>query len=238
MNPPSSSTSSSDAALPPSTRMLIILMRIWIWVQYPAILLYLFAIQFIESHTSLFEANNCSVTLNELFSACKQTWWMVSFGLLSTMIGTQVLLWKRHFKIPSFELLQLQADRISQTRLLACILFSHGLASLVDRLIPYGSNVAQFEIYFNGIPNALTLAFGVHFFLTRKRPLLVFGLFIYMLITSFYSYFSSWREPLVILFMSYFVSLKKFETRELTILGPVIIPFIAIVLVWRAVKGA
>ncbi len=71
-----------------------------------------------------------------------------------------------------------------------------------------------------GIPNALTLAFGIHFFLTRKRPLLVFGLFLYLLITSFYSYFSSWREPLVLVLICYFVSLKKFKIRELTRLRP------------------
>jgi hypothetical protein len=219
--------------------MLIILMRMWMWKQYPAILLYLFAIQFIESHTSLFEANNYGITLNELFPGSgKQTWWMASLGLLSMMVGTQVLLQRaRTFSIPSFEHLQRQAERISQTRLLLCILSSHGLASLVDRLIPYGSSLAQFETYSTGIPNALTLAFGIHFFLTRKRPLLVFGLFLYLLVTSFYSYFSSWREPLVLVFICYFVSIKKVGTRELTRLGPILIPSLALVLIWQAVKG-
>ena len=219
--------------------MLIILMRMWMWKQHPAILLYLFTIQFIESHTSLFEANNYGITLNELFPGSgKQTWWMASFGLLSMMVGTQVLLQRaRTFSIPSFEHLQNQAQRISQIRLLSCILVSHGLASLVDRLIPYGSSLAQFETYINGIPNALTLAFGIHFFLTRKRPLLVFGLFIYLLITSFYSYFSSWREPLFLVLICYFVSLKEFKIRDLIRLSPVLIPALALVLVWQAVKG-
>lgn len=218
--------------------MLIILMRMWMWKQYPGILLYLFTIQFIESHTSLFEANNYGVTLNELFPGSgKQTWWMASFGLLSTMMGTQVLLQRaRTFSIPSFEHLQRQAERISQTRLLFCILLSHGLASLIDRLIPYGSSLAQFETYFAGIPNALTLAFGIHFFLTRKRRLLVFGLFLFLLATSFYSYFSSWRVPFILLFICYLVSLKKFEIRELTRLGPILIPALVLVLVWQAVK--
>ena len=219
--------------------ILIILMRMWMWKQHPAILLYLFTIQFIESHTSLLEANNYGITLNELFPGSgKQTWWMASFGLLSMMVGTQVLLQRtRRFKIPSFEHLQRQAESINQTRLLVCILFSHGLTSLVDRLIPYGSSLAQFETYISGIPNALTLAFGIHFFLTRKRPALVFGLFLYLLITSFYSYFSSWRAPLILVFVCYFVSLKKFQTRELRRLGPILIPALAIVLVWQAVKG-
>lgn len=219
--------------------MLIILMRMWMWKQYPAILLYLFAIQFIESHTALFEANNYGITLNELFpDSGKQTWWMASLGLLSMMIGTQVLLKSaRPFKIPSFTHLQHQAEHINQTRLLVCILLSHGVASLVDRLIPYGSSLAQFETYISGIPNALTLAFGIHFFLTRKRPLLVFVLFLYLLITSFYSYFSSWRAPLTLVFVCYFVALKKFGPRELARLGPVIIPALALVLVWQTVKG-
>ena len=219
--------------------MLIILMRLWMWKQYPAILLYLFSIQFMESHASLFEANNYGITLNELFPGSgKQTWWMASFGLLSMMVGTQILLQRaRTFSIPSFEHLQHQAERISQTRLLFCILVSHGLASLVDRLIPYGSSLAQFETYISGIPNALTFAFGIHFFLTRRRPLLVYALFLYLLITSFYSYFSSWREPLVMVLVCYFVSLKKFQTRELTRLGPIIIPALGLVLVWQAVKG-
>ena len=219
--------------------MLTILMRMWMWKQHPAILLYLFAIQFVESHTSLLEANNFGVTLNELFPGSgKQTWWMASFGLLSMMIGTQVLLQRtRSFKIPSLEHLRRQAERINQTRLLVCILSSHGLASLVDRLIPYGSSLAQFESYINGIPSALTFAFGVHFFLTRKRPLLVFGLFLYLLVTSFYSYFSSWRGPFILAFACYFVSLKKIGSRELTKLLPLVIPSLAIVLVWQTVKG-
>ena len=219
--------------------MLIILMQMWMWKQYPAILLYLFAIQLIESHASLLEANSFDVTLNELFPGSgKKTWWMASFGLLSMMMGTQVLLQRaRTFSIPSFEHLQRQAESISQTRLLFYILGSHGLVSLVNSLIPYGSSLAQFETYITGIPNALTFAFGIHFFLTRKRPLLVVGLFVYLLITSFYSYFSSWRAPLVLVFVCYFVSLKKFGTRELTRLGPVIIPALSLVLVWQAVKG-
>ena len=219
--------------------MLIILMRMWMWKQHPAILLYLFAIQFIESHASLFEANNFGITLNELFPGSgKQTWWMASFGLLSMMIGTQVLIQRaRRFKIPSFEHLQRQAEGISQTRLLACILVSHGAASLVDGVIPYGSSLAQIETYVSGIPNALTLAFGIHFFLTRKRPTLVFALFLYLLVTSFYSYFSSWREPLIFVLVCYFVSLKKFDFRGLARLAPIIIPSLALVLIWQTVKG-
>ena len=60
----------------------------------------------------------------------------------------------------------------------------------------------QFETYVSGIPNALTLAFGIHFFITRQQPLLVHHLFLYLLITSFYSYFSSWRDPFILAFVS------------------------------------
>ena len=111
-------------------------MQLWMWKQYPAILLYLFAIQLIESHTTLLEANSYGLTLNEVFpSSGKQTWWMGSFGLLSMMIGTHALLFRiRRWSIPSIEHLRSQAEKISQTRLLATIFFSHGLNILVDIL--------------------------------------------------------------------------------------------------------
>ena len=47
--------------------MILIIMRLWMWKQHPGIFLYLFLIQFIESHTAVMEANNFRLTLNEVY---------------------------------------------------------------------------------------------------------------------------------------------------------------------------
>lgn len=218
--------------------VLLLLIRLWMWKLHPGIFLYLFLIQFIESHTSLMEANSFGVTLDELFPETGQkTWWLASFGLIAAMLGARMVISRgQGNQIPSFEYLRTEANKINQLRLLSSIFLAHGLASVFDRLIPYGSSLMQFETYVNGIPNALTLAFGIHFFLTRQRPLLVTLLFLYLLSTSFYSYFSSWRDPFILAFVSYLVSLQRMGTKELLRLSPLILPAVALVLVWQTVK--
>lgn len=218
--------------------MIMIIMRLWMWKQHPGIFLYLFLIQFIESHTAVVEANSFQLTLNEVYTdSGKRTYWMASLGLLSVMLGTHFVIHRGgRNRIPSFAFLKQQAQTINQLRLLTSIFLAHGLASLVGFAIPYGSTLAQFETYINGVPNSLTLAFGIHFFLTRQRPLLVLLLFLYLLSTSFYSYFSSWRTPFILAFVCYIVSLEKFGFRELIKLSPLAIPSLALVLIWQSVK--
>lgn len=218
--------------------MILIIMRLWMWKQHPGIFLYLFLIQFIESHTAVMEANNFHLTLNEVYPGSgKQTFWMASFGLLSVMLGTHLVIHRGgRNRIPSFHYLKEQAQGINQMRLLTCIFLGHGLASLIGLVIPYGSSLAQFETYINGLPSALTIAFGIHFFLTRQRPLLVLLLFLYLLSTSFYSYFSSWRTPFILAFVCYMVSLEKIGLREIIRLSPIAIPSLALVLIWQTVK--
>lgn len=218
--------------------VLLLLIRLWMWKLHPGIFLYLFLIQFIESHTSLMEANSFGLTLDELFSGTgRQTWWMASIGLISAMLGAHLVISRGPGNLVlSIEYLRAEAQKINQLRFLTAIFVAHGLASVFDQLIPYGSSLMQFETYVNGIPNALTLAFGIHFFLTRQRPLLVTVLFLYLIATSFYSYFSSWRDPFILAFVSYLVSLPRMGSRELLRLSPLILPAVALVLIWQSVK--
>ena len=60
----------------------------------------------------------------------------------------------------------------------------------------------------------------MHFWLTRQRPWLVFAVFAYLFITSFYSYFSSWRGPLTILIVSALVNYREFKPSQILSLTP------------------
>ena len=88
--------------------MILIIMRLWMWKQHPGIFLYLFLIQFIESHTAVMEANNFRLTLNEVYPGSgEQTFWMASFGLLSVMLGTHFVIHRGgRNRVPSFAFLK------------------------------------------------------------------------------------------------------------------------------------
>lgn len=218
--------------------VLLLLLRLWLWKSHPGVFLYLFLIQLIESHVSVFEANSFEIPLNELFPGTGQkTFWLASTGLIAAMLGCKAALsFGKGTRIPTLSSLQESAQKINQSRLLIIIFLAHGLTSIVDRLIPYGSSLSQFETYINGIPTAFTLAFGIHFFLTRQRPLLASTFFLYLLGTSFYSYFSSWKDPLILVFVASLVSLTKLDSRAIARLTPLAIPAFALVLTWQSIK--
>lgn len=218
--------------------VVLICFRWFLWKEHPAILFYLLILPFIEGHTSVLHANQAGLLLDDLFPETgRTTFWLASFGFLSVMMGCQLALQRRRNQ-SSFSIAALReaALKINQTRLILAIFIAHALASALARFIPYGSSLQQFETYIYAIPDALTLAFSIHFFLTRQRPLLVFGLFLYLFLTSFYSYFSTWRMPIVIALIGYITSLKQLRLREILRLTPAAIPVLLLVLSWQAVK--
>ena len=219
--------------------ILILCLHWFLWKQQPAILLYFLILPFIEGHTSVLQANQEGLLLNELFPETgRKTFWLASMGFLSVMLGLRTAL-RRRWQETTFSIdsLRAAAEQIDQRKLILAILLAHALASALARFIPYGSSLQQFETYIYSIPDALTLAFSIHFFLTRQRPLLVLGLFLYLFATSFYSYFASWRMPIVIALIGYATSLKQFRSKELLRLAPAAIPMLLLVLTWQSVKS-
>ena len=221
-----------------SILVLVLCLHWFLWKQQPAILLYFLILPFIEGHTSVLQANQEGILLNELFPETgRKTFWLASLGFVSVILGLRTALRRRWEESTfSIETLRSAAEQIDQRKLILAILLAHALVSALARFIPYGSSLQQFETYIYSIPDALTLAFSIHFFLTRQRPLLVLGLFLYLFLTSFYSYFAHWRMPIVIALIGYATSLKQFRFKELSRLAPAAIPVLLLVLTWQAVK--
>jgi len=219
--------------------LLALILRWFWWKEYPGILLFCLLTPFIEIHTTLLEASNTGLTLDELYPGTGQrTFWMASIGLLAVLLGFRASLghiW--HDLHPTLERLQAAARSISQTKLLIATIAINTGGVLLDQVLPWGSSLQQLETYYNSISSAATLCFAMHFWLTRQRPWLVLTVFAYLLVTSFYSYFSSWRGPLTILIISVLVTYKEFKFKQILSLTPLFIPFLAFVFIWQSVKS-
>lgn len=219
--------------------LLALILRWFWWKEYPGILLFCLLTPFIEIHTTLLEANNTGLTLDELYPITGQrTFWMASIGLIAVLLGFRASL--RHVWSdlhPTLEKLQEAAQSISQTKLLIATIAINTGGILLDQALPWGSSLQQLETYYDSISSAATLCFAIHFWLTRQRPWLVFAVFAYLFITSFYSYFSSWRGPLTILIISALVNYREFKFKQILSLTPLLIPFLTFVFIWQSVKS-
>ena len=193
----------------------------------------------IEVHFSLYEANFYGQTLDELFlDTGRQTYWMASVGLLFIMLGIRWVLKRNWSRLtPSFEALQAAAQQLDQLRIFIAIIGVRFLSGILDSFIPYGSSLTQFVTYAYGIGEALACVLYLHFFLTRKRPLLFFGFFAFELITSFYSYFGSWKGPIVLLFLASLVNIKTITTKMVLQFTPLLGLLFFLLFTWQAIKG-
>ena len=222
-----------------SVFMLWLLLRLFWWQNFPPILVYGAIMPWIEVHFSLYEANFYGQTLDDLFlDTGRQTYWMASVGLLFIMLGMRWVL-KRNWSqlTPSFEALQAAAQQLDQLRIFIAIIGVRFLSGLLDSFIPYGSSLTQFVTYAYGIGEALACVLYLHFFLTRKRPLLFFGFFAFELITSFYSYFGSWKGPIVLLFLASLVNIKTITTKMVLQFTPLVGLLFFLLFTWQAIKG-
>ena len=219
-----------------SALMFWLLTRWFWWKNQPGIILYMLAFPFVEIHTTVFEANNYGLSLNELFEDTgKPTFWYSSLGLLFVSLAFKLGI--QRAQLPTSNAMREAAHQISQLKLLLVYGGSVLLTTLLDRLIPWGSGLHQLETYAHGISTALLVSLGIHYWITKKRPLLILALFIAVLITSFYSYFSGWRLPFTLFIVTALTSVSRINTRSLLRIAPVLIPMLGLVLLWQTVKG-
>ena len=219
--------------------LLALTIRWFWWERYPGILLFCLLTPFVEIHTTLLEANNYGLTLDELYHGTgQQTFWMASIGFFAVLLGFRIALQRSGNDLhPRFEELKKAARNISQSKLLIATIAINTGGVILNQAIPWGSSLQQLETYYGSISNAATLCFALHFWLTRQRPWLVLAVFAYLVITSFYSYFSSWRGPLNVLLISVLVNYKEFKFRHILSLSPLLIPLFTLVFIWQSVKS-
>lgn len=219
--------------------LLYILLRWFWWQQHPGILLYVFLLPFIEIHTTLIEANQRGLKLNELFHNTGQTtFWISSIGLLAVAAGTKTY-WKLSNR-PYFidpQKIKLTIQQTSHKRLTLLIVAAILFNQLIQRLIPIESSLRQIEVYSTGLIDILLIALAVKFTIDRKHLFSVIIIFSFLIISSFYSFFSSWKEPLFILLISSLSRLQYFNLKSALRLAPIIIPSIILVLLWQNIKS-
>ena len=219
--------------------LLLWLLRNFWWRRRPGILLFCLLIPFVEIHTTLLEANQNGLTLNELFFGTgRATLWMSSLSLLAVALGVKacwsVFQSKAHF---DFEALHQAASQLQQRRLVFALVAATLFNQALDLVIPYTSSLRQFETYALGINDALLMALAIKYMLDRKHGGMVALIFVYLIGVSFYSYFSDWKDPLSILLVASLVRIETFDLRQALRLTPIILPTILILFVWQSVKG-
>lgn len=219
--------------------LLLWLLRNFWWRRQPGILLFCLLIPFLEIHTTLLEANQNGLTLNDLFFGTGQvTFWMSSLSLLAVTLGVKAC-WSI-FRSPvhfDFETLRQAASRLHQRRLVLALAGATLLSQAVDLAIPYTSSLRQFETYALGISDALLMVVAIKYMLDRKHRGMVALIFIYLIGVSFYSFFSNWKDPLSILLVAFLVRIEVFNLRQALRLTPILLPIFLLLFVWQSVKG-
>lgn len=220
--------------------LLLLLLRWFWWSEQPGILLFCMLMPFLEIHTPLLEANQSGVTMDQLFFGTGgQTFWMSSTALLTAALGVRTI-WSLNrngrVSIP-IERLKQAADTIDQRKLILGFFAASFTSQLIDRAIPYSSGLRQLEVYANGISEVMLFVVAVKFMLDRKHVWMVVLIFSYLIAISFYSFFSTWKEPLFVLMVASLTQISIFTWKQLIRLLPILAPAIILVLIWQNVKG-
>lgn len=213
-------------------------LRLFWWQRTPGVLLFALVTPFIEAHGVILEANNFGATLNQIYPETgRDTFWASSIGYMAVMLG---FYWggRSAFNIlPSGKQIAHAASKLSFNRIFIAVVLAQFVVQVIQQIIPYGSSLRQIETYISGVSLASTLALTCHHFIRKERPWLFYAFFTYFLITSFYSYFSSWRTPIALLIIASMAAVTEFRGRQILKQAPVIAGGFMLVFVWQTVKG-
>jgi hypothetical protein len=219
--------------------LLLLLLRWFWWQTNPGIMLFCLIVPFIEIHATLIEANQAGLNLDDLFFGTGgKTFWMSTISLLSVAVGIRTIWATRSFK-PAFSLESLisAARSIQHRPLILAFIAATFLSQAIDQLIPYTSSLRQLEVYAKGISEVFLLVVAIKFMVDRKHLLTVIIIFTYLIATSFYSFFSTWKDPLTLLLVASLVRISHFGIKNIIRLSPIILPALLLVSVWQNVKG-
>ena len=219
--------------------LLMVILK-WFWRQNtPGIMLFCLVIPFLEIHTTLLEANQANLTLDELFFGTGgKTFWMSSLALLAVALGVRAIWALQSFKTNfSIEVLKSAAQNIQQRQLILAFLAATFFSQTIDQLLPYSSSLRQLEVYASSISEAFLFLLAVKFMIDRKHGWMIIIVFTYLVVVSFYSFFSSWKDPLFVLLVTALIRISSFGTREILRLSPILIPAVLLVFVWQSIKG-
>ena len=216
---------------------LVLLKWFW-WSETPAVIPFLFFLPFIEIHTTALQSAQESVSLEDIYKNGGTTFWLASLGLLFCAAGfkasTRSINWS---PLRTKTKLASDAQEISQIKLGFSVILALAFSSFIDIAIPYGSRVEQLQYFVNGISSACVFSFFLHYMANNKGHVLFWSVFSIFLVSSFYSYFSSWRTPFFLLLITSMMRYKEIRTTQLLKATPVLVPMFLLVFLWQSVKG-
>ena len=214
-------------------------LRFFWWQNISPILVVVLLFPWLEVHFNVLEANYFHVDLKDLFptKTGATTYWIASGGYLAVLVGLRMGLRKSfHALAEAMNSVKSSLENLSQHRILILIVGLHFLESVVASSLAWASVFRQLATYMSGIRIALMLTLFIHYAYTKKQGWLIWSFLLIELILSFYSYFGSWKMPVVLFVLGLGATIERIRTKEIVVFTPIIWGVFALTFVWQSVK--
>ena len=214
-------------------------LRFFWWQNISPILVVVLLFPWLEVHFNVLEANYFHVSLKELFptKTGATTYWIASGGYLAVLVGLRLGLRKSFPALAeAMNSVKSSLENLNQHRILILIVGLHFLESVVTSSLGWASVFRQLATYMSGIRIALMLTLFIHYAYTKKQGWLIWSFLLIELILSFYSYFGSWKMPVVLFVLGLGATIERIRTKEIVVFTPIILGVFALTFVWQSVK--
>ena len=162
---------------------------------FPVLLALVFP--FLEIVTSVFDAEAMGQNMNDRFYGHgREVYWISLLGLCAMFAGWRWVVGRRiQFSVQQME------HRLGGMDLQRLVLLHVGLIALdrvVDFFIPYGSSLAQITLHLGKLPLVVLYLIVWRYRVKPEQLLLVSGVVIVNVAVSFLSFFSEWKEIIIL----------------------------------------
>jgi len=212
---------------------LILLKRILTINILPIALIWLYPL--FELTMSVLDAELQGLTIAERFYGTGQrAFWHGYMGLVALYTGWW-LLWRRRSQVTvrSSEEILVQIPLKKLLFLHVALLF---ITQLIDFLIPYGSSIAQLTVHLNKLPLFVLYLAAWRYQLTRESHLFFWGIVGYNILLSLASFFSEWREFVIMFAFVGLIQASAPSLSKIRRLAVVAIVGLFAITTWQAVK--
>ena len=213
-------------------------LRFFWWQNISPILVVVLLFPWLEVHFNVLEANYFHVSLKELFptKTGATTYWIASGGYLAVLVGLRLGLRKSFPALAeAMNSVNSSLENLSQHRILILIV---GLHFWNPWLPPFGLGqriqaTGDLHVWHSHCLDADPF---IHYAYTKKQGWLIWSFLLIELILSFYSYFGSWKMPVVLFVLGLGATIERIRTKEIVVFTPIILGVFALTFVWQSVK--
>ena len=162
---------------------------------FPVLLALVFP--FLEIVTSVLDAEGMGQNMNDRFYGHgREVYWISLLGLCAMFAGWRWIVGRRiQFSVQQME------HRLIGMDLQRLVVLHVGLIALdrvVDFFIPYGSSLAQITLHLGKLPLVVLYLIVWRYRVKPEQLLLVAGVVIVNVVVSFLSFFSDWKEIIIL----------------------------------------